>query len=373
MKQNLAPQSLLISILLFIFIHNANGQMDKRQILYPVEIAEVEGKEVEYSISAIGTVEAFEKVAITARVQGVVEKIYFMEGTKIKKGEVVAEIEPDRYKVAVDAAKANLAKAEAVYNEALAALNRREQAEKNLPGLFPSDELEGWRAKVKTSQADVEIAKSSLALANLNYNDAYVKAPVSGVIETRFVQTGQFVQPGTVLGTIIRRDPLLLKFKVPVSDADELKLNMQVRFKIRNSEDVFKANISHIGSFANEDTRMVEVVCLVEESENQSLRPGTFAEIIIPIKRIENAPVIPQTAIRPTEKGFIAFVVKDDTVYERLLTLGLRTADGLVEVKSGLSTGELIVIRGAEALKDGSKVKIVNPSSTEKKPLSKTQ
>jgi hypothetical protein len=67
---------------------------------------------------------------------------------------------------------------------------------------------------------------------------------------------------------------------------------------------------------------------------------------------------VPQTAIRPSERGFLAFVVQDSTAHERVLTLGMRSADGLVEVKSGIENGEQIVVRGAEALYEGAAVRI---------------
>ena len=78
----------------------------------------------------------------------------------------------------------------------------------------------------------------------------------------------------------------------------------------------------------------------------------------IPIGAPRNTPVIPQTAIRPSEKGFLAYTITDGVARQRVLTLGMRTADGQVEVKDGLQPGETLVIRGAEALRDGAKVKV---------------
>jgi multidrug efflux pump subunit AcrA (membrane-fusion protein) len=83
------------------------------------------------------------------------------------------------------------------------------------------------------------------------------------------------------------------------------------------------------------------------------LRPGAFAEVTVPVGESSGAPVIPQTAVRPSEKGFLAFVVENGAAVERVLELGLRTADGRVEVKSGVKPGESLVVRGAEALRDG--------------------
>jgi membrane fusion protein, multidrug efflux system len=76
------------------------------------------------------------------------------------------------------------------------------------------------------------------------------------------------------------------------------------------------------------------------------------------VETAQGAPVIPQTAVRPSERGFLAFVVEDGKARERVVELGLRTADGLVEVRGGVKPGEQLVVRGGEALKDGAAVRI---------------
>ena len=83
----------------------------------------------------------------------------------------------------------------------------------------------------------------------------------------------------------------------------------------------------------------------------------------VPIGSSTDAPVIPQTAVRPSERGFLAFVVSGAKASERVLELGLRTPDGLVEVRHGLAPGESLVVRGAEALHDGAKVRVVGSQS----------
>jgi membrane fusion protein (multidrug efflux system)/multidrug efflux system membrane fusion protein len=104
---------------------------------------------------------------------------------------------------------------------------------------------------------------------------------------------------------------------------------------------------------------MVAVTAEVRDTRDEALRPGVFAEITIPVSSPRNAPVIPQTAVRPSERGFIAYIVQNDAAVERVLTVGMRTTDGQIEVISGLSPGEILVVRGAEALLNGSPVKIV--------------
>ena len=104
---------------------------------FPVEVQPVGTRDVEYALSAVGTVEAFEKVQVTARVAGVVEKVAFVEGLEVDQGRVLAEVEPQRYQLAVDAAKAAVDKALAERDDAQAALTRREAVEKQSPGLIP--------------------------------------------------------------------------------------------------------------------------------------------------------------------------------------------------------------------------------------------
>jgi membrane fusion protein (multidrug efflux system)/multidrug efflux system membrane fusion protein len=83
-----------------------------------------------------------------------------------------------------------------------------------------------------------------------------------------------------------------------------------------------------------------------------------FAEVTIPVGSVAQAPVVPQLAVRPTERGFVAYVVEGEVARERILSLGMRTADGKVEVRSGLAAGERLVVRGAEALRDGAAVRV---------------
>jgi multidrug efflux pump subunit AcrA (membrane-fusion protein) len=103
---------------------------------------------------------------------------------------------------------------------------------------------------------------------------------------------------------------------------------------------------------------MVDMTARVEDPAMAKLLPGTFAEVLVPVGSAPNTPVIPQTAVRPSERGFLAFVVDGEVAHERVLELGLRTSDGFVEVRGGLQPGETLVIRGGEALREGAKVAV---------------
>ncbi|KFE70483.1 putative RND efflux membrane fusion protein [Hyalangium minutum] len=325
---------------------------------FPVELAPVAIRDVEYVVGAVGSVEAFEQVQITARVAGVVERVAFSEGQVVKKGDVLAEIEPTRYSLAVDSAKAALEKAQATASEAQAGAQRRAAVNEQRPGLLPAEELETFQTRARTAAAEVSAAKAARDQAQLNLRDAYVRAPMEGVLQTRTIQTGQYVQPGYVLATLLRRDPLLVRFRVPEADVGRIKPGMTARFTVRSDSRTYSSKITHVAAAADDQSRMVAVTAEVSKEEADALRPGAFASVSVPVDTSKGAPVVPQTAVRPSERGFLAYVVEDGRARERVLELGLRTADGLVEVREGLKPGEQLVVRGAEALKDGAVVRV---------------
>jgi multidrug efflux system membrane fusion protein len=329
-----------------------------RGMEFPVEVHPVESRNVEYSITAVGSLDAFERVAVTARVAGAVERVNFREGQLVSKGQALVEIEPERYHIAVDAAQATINKALASKSEAEAGYARRQAASAKNPGLIRGEEIETWRTKVDTAAAEVTQAQAALAQARLNLRDAFVRAPVAGIIQTRTVETGQYVPVGTVLSTLMRRDPLLLRFQVPEGEALPLRPGVVARFNIAEDATQHEARITHVAAAASQSSRMVDVTANVLDSNRPELRPGAFARVTIPIGSTRAAPVVPQTAIRPSEKGFLAYTVEDGIAHQRVLSLGMRTADGQVEVKDGLRAGEMLVTRGAEALRDGAKVKV---------------
>jgi len=334
---------------------------NKARIAYPVEVEEVKVRSLVYTVNAVGSIEAFEKVQVTARVAGVVDRVLFAEGNYAEVGKVLVEIEPERFTLAVEAAQAAYDKSLASKADAEAGLKRRETVVSETPGLIPGEEIETWKTKVLVAASEVAQTKAALDQAKLNLRDAYVRAPFGGIIQTRTVQTGQYVQVGTVMATLVRRDPLLLRFKVPERDAARIEVGKPANFRVREVDREFSSKIVHVAESADESSRMVDITAEIKESADQILRPGAFAEVSVPVSGAREAPVVRQTAVRPSERGFLAYVVEDGAAKERVLTLGMRTADGLVEVTSGLSPGEVLVVRGAEALRDGVPVRTVAP------------
>lgn len=335
------------------------------RVQFPVDVVPVQVRSLVYSVSAVGSVEAFEKVQVTARVPGVADRVLFSEGGFAAADQVLVEIETERYRLGVEAAQAAYEKSEASKADAEAGLKRRETVITQTPGLIPGEEVEAWRTKVLVAVSEVAQMRSALNQAKLNLRDAFVRAPISGIIQTRTVQTGQYVQTGTVLATLVRRDPLLLRFRVPERDAARIKPGQEARFHVREDSREFTAKVVHVAESADDVSRLVAVTANINDPSDRTLRPGSFAEITVPVSSIRDAPVIPVSAVRPSERGFIAFVVEGDKAVERILTLGMRSADGQVEVLSGLKAGEALVVRGSEALQNGATVRMIAPGSAQ--------
>jgi multidrug efflux system membrane fusion protein len=338
---------------------------------YAVEVAPVALREVGYVVTAPGSIQAFEQVQVTSRVGGAVDKVAFSEGQTVKAGQVLAVIEVDRYQVAVDQAKASVDKASAMQAQASAQLARRQASNVEHPGLVAGEEVATYETSVATAKADVQAAKEAQRVAELNLRDAYVRAPMDGVIQTRTVETGQYLQPGTVLATLLQRDPLLLKFSVTAADAPRISPGMTVNLTLRESSRTYAAKITLVAGSADPSSHLVGVTAEIADKEHKYwLRPGVFCDVSIPVGATRQSAVVPEIAIRATERGFLAYVVQPGAsganganvnagvAKERSVQLGMHTANGFVEVTQGISAGDLLVVLGAEPLSDNAPVKI---------------
>lgn len=330
-----------------------------RKLEYPVQVAPLTLRQMKYSVSSPGSIEAFQQVQITARVAGAVDRVSFTEGQVVKEGQILVTIESERYRVAVGQAQAALTKAQATVKGADAELQRRVTATQEHAGLIPGEEIAAKQTAVSTAKADVESSRQALQVASLNLRDSYVRAPIAGVVQTRTVQTGQYLQPGAVLATILQRDPLILRFQVSEQDAPRLKTGMKATLSLRETERTFEATISLVSGNADPQTRLVPVTAQLDTTEHQYwLRPGAFCEVNVPVGDAREAIVIPTMAVQPTERGNVAWVIDGTTAHSRLVTTGMHTPEGGIEIKKGLAAGEVLVVRGIEPLSEGAPVKI---------------
>lgn len=336
----------------------AGGKRGLKQAAFPVETLRVDLRPQDVIISAPGVVDAFEHVQVTARVSGVIDKVSFAEGQEVKLGQVLVNIDSRRYALNVSSARAALAKSQATASDTEQGLKRRQNASETNPGLIPGEEIETFQTRLRTAQADVSQSGEALKLAQLNLDDSNVKAPTEGIIQTRSVETGQYVQAGTVIATLLQRDPMLLRFSVSTSEAPRLKVDMPAEFTLKDSQQIYTAKITLVAGAADAESRLVPITAEVDNAKKFWLRPGSFALVTVKLAPQKQFPMIPQSAARPSDHGFLAYTVQGDTAHEKVLQLGMHTSDGWVEVKDGLQVGDLLVTKGVEALAEGTKVQV---------------
>jgi len=328
----------------------------------PVEVQTVEARDVQYSLTAVGTLQAKEIIRVPARVAGVIQDLAFQEGQWVTPGSVLARIDPEHYRLSAQRTDADLKEAEAKVQETQAALEKRKALRAKDAGWVTQEELTNFQAQLDQAVAAAAASKAASDLARKDLRDSEVRVESAGYIDQKLVDTGQYLTAGTPIANMVDSRKLKLSFKVAESDAARLGADPRVTFRVKsNPETEFKASLYHIGGTSDAGTRMVECLAWVENPERQ-LRPGNFADVSIALENRKGSLVVPQTAVLPTDKGFVGFVLKGtDRVERRSLRLGLFTRDGSVEVLDGFKPGDKVITKGASILTDDSVVKPQSP------------
>ncbi|HET8644119.1 MAG TPA: efflux RND transporter periplasmic adaptor subunit, partial [Vicinamibacteria bacterium] len=326
-----------------------------------VRAAPVAVQDVVYEIKAIGSLEPEELVQVTAEVQGAVSEVRFNEGDRVGRDTVLARIDPERYRLEAERAEAGYRKALADAESARSILARREALARDQ--LVAAEELNRSRAESDQLIAEAAAAKAARDIANQNVERANVRPSRSGTINTRAVQTGQFVQPGNVLATLVDTSRLRLRFKV--GDAESLRARRQqtVKFRVASlGSREFEATVYHVSDVADPGTRQVEVMAWVRNPGE--LKPGFFTEVTLASETRKGALVVPEGAIQASDKGFVTYVVAAQKAQLRPVAIGLRTGTGVVEILSGLKAGEVVVTEGSDRLADGVAVQVAQGAAS---------
>jgi len=331
----------------------------------PVRTAPVATQDVSYRVTALGSLEAEEIVQVTAEVEGAVAEVRFHEGARVTRDTVLVLIDPERYRLEVERAEANHLRARSDLRRAQEELKRRERLAN--AELLAMDEVDRYRAASESLDADVAASKAALDIALQNQRRSEVRAPHSGVINTRTIETGTYVRPGTVLATIVDVSRLRLRFKISEGESLHVAEGQDVSFRVApiGPRD-FLGRVYHVGEVADPTTRQVEVLGWVQNTGE--LKPGFFAEVSFNAGTKENAVVVPEAAIKASESGFVAYVVEEGKAVKKPIEIGLRTEDGLVEILSGLSGAETVVVEGSDLLADGVAVEDADLSNPETPP-----
>lgn len=334
---------------------------------FPVEIGATIAAPVERSLTATGAIEAFETVRVAARVAGIVETVLVAEGDTVAAGQPLVALDAARFRLAVAGADAAVAAALSRLSEADQQLRRRLAAEKAQAGTVPAGELDQLAAQVDQARADLASSTVNRDRAALDLKESSIVAPFPGIVQSRDIQTGSALLVGQAVATLIQRDPLQVRFALPVADAAILRIGQAIEVVVGGARPV-PATIRLIAAAADRSTRQVTVLARFspehqpDAGQTPALRPGSFATIRIVLPAGPPVISIPDLAVRPSERGFLVFSIDGDgdsaVAREHRVETGERTTDGRVVIRSGLAPGERIVVRGAEPLRDGSPVEI---------------
>ena len=322
-----------------------------------VRVAPVVNQEVVYRIKALGSLEAEEMIQVTAEVEGAVSEVRFHEGDRVTPQTVLLRIDPERFRLEAEQAEASYQQSLAEQARAEADLKRREELNQNQ--LVAAEELNRSRGETRRLRAAAEAAKANRDIAVQNMRKAEVRPPHPGVINTKTVETGQFVKTGVVLATLVDTRRLRLRFKI--SEAESLRAHEgdTVNFRVAplGPRD-FPAKIYHVGEVADPQTRQVEGMAWVQNPGE--LKPGFFAEVTLAGESRKEALVVPEGAVQASEQGFVTYVVEKGKARVRPIEIGLRTGTGVVEILSGVKGGETVVVEGSDRLTDGIDVQAVS-------------
>ena len=342
-----------------------------------VTIAEVPGRDITEWDEFTGRFEAVDAVEIRPRVSGYLRRVAFAEGTEVRKGEVLFEIDPRPYQADLERAEAELERART--GAALAAREvERAQRLVNVQAIS-REEHDARVCASAQSGASVRVAEAAVTVARLNLEWTRVRSPISGRVSNAMVTEGNLVQAGppsaTQLTTVVSLDPIYVYF-----DSDEqsfLKYDALARAGLRQSSHVARSPV-HLG-LANEsgefphqgyvdfldnqlDPRSGTIrTRAVFSNKNRLFTPGLFARLKLVGSGRYRATLILDSAIgTDQDKKFVLIVKPDSTVDYRPIQVG-RLADGLRIVTAGLEPGDRIVINGLQRVRPGMKV---NPTVT---------
>ena len=327
---------------------------------FPVTTVTVTEQDLTPVVIAPGSLLPDEVVRVPALVGGTVTRVLVREGDTVVAGEVLAELDDERARLGLVVALAERDRAQAVSDEAAAGESRRARLAKD-GAAISDEEVAVSVARAAQARASLARAAADLALAELDLRRHHVVSPVAGLVETREVVTGQELPPGAAVATVVRRDPMRVRFQVVESEAALLMPGQVVTFRVDGASATHAATIAQVAQAADPHTRQVSVQALVA-GPTDGLRGNAFVRVECRPGTMRRAVVVPAAAVRPGERGFIAYVVAEGKAQERILTLGVH-GDGGMEVRAGLAAGEELVMRGADSLRDGTLVRSATGST----------
>jgi membrane fusion protein (multidrug efflux system) len=307
----------------------------------PVEVAAVARRSVAAYIETNGALEAENDIRIVARIDGPVVELLTEEGRTVRKGQLMARIDPREAQAQVQIAEVALREAERAYERA--------------KSTFEAELIS--RADYDQALAAKESAEATLADRRVQLGYTSITAPFDAVVVERMVKLADHVTVNQELFRISDFDPLLCKIQVPEKELPRLHKGQPAYLTVEAwPGERFPARVLRLSPVVDAATGTVKVTLEVEARER--LRPGMFASVFLEVDRHEGALTIPKAALSLESLGDTVYVVNGAVAARRAVKLGYEEAE-IVEVAGGLAEGDRVIVVGQDGLSEGTPVRVL--------------
>jgi len=332
----------------------------------PVTAGTAAPKDVPVYVEGLGTVQAFNTVAVRTRVDGQITKVFFREGQEVKAGDPLFQIDPRPFQAALQQAQAAKDKDEAQLQSAQLDLDR--YAKLVPSGIQTRQSYDQQKGTVGQLQGAVKADQAQIDSAQLNLDYSLIRSPIEGRTGQRIVDAGNFVQASqnANLVTIAQLRPIYVSFTVPADRLDDIRKARAsqplkvVAYAMDDKTALADGELTLIDNQVDDATGTIHLKAQFDNSD-EPLWPGAFVNARLVLSTRENAVTVPAESVMQGPNGPYAYVVRDDdTVQHRDVDVAA-TQEGLAVIAKGLAAGDRVVVEGQYRLTDGAKVKIAEP------------
>src|SRR5258708_6657438 len=339
------------------------GQQNRGPQAVPVAIAKAERRDLPVYLSGLGSVEAFNTVQVKTRLDGQLVQVAFREGQNVKKGELLAVIDPRPYQVQLSQMEANLFKDQSALQDAKVNLTRFQELFKD--GVIPKQQLDTQGSLVGQLEGAVRSDQAQVDNVKLNLVYTRITAPVSGRIELRLVDVSTMVHASDQNGLLVvtQLQPIAAIFTLPEDNLQSVSQHMhqgKLTVDAYSRDDQTKLASGYLLTIDNQIDPSTGTGKLkaVFENHDSSLWPNQFVNVHLLLETQKNILAIPAAAIQRGPQGTYVFVVKPDkTVDMRMITVGLSSGT-LSAVNTAIGEGGLVVAHCQDQLQARTKLEV---------------
>ena len=343
----------------------------------PVVAASAQQGDIDVIVNGLGTVTPLRTVTVRTRVDGELVKVLFQEGQLVKEGQLLAEIDPRAFQVQLQQAQGQLARDQALLENARLDLERYQT-------LFQQDSIARQQVDTQASlvrqyEGAVTVDMSAIANARLQLDYSKINAPISGRIGLRLVDPGNIVRSGDTNGIVVitQLQPVAVLFTVPQDLLPAVMKRLQsgdsISVEAWDREQKTKLATGRLASADNLVDPQTGTVKLKAQFDNADggLFPNQFVNARMKLDTLHDVVIVPSAAVQRGSQGMFVYVVKPDNTVE-LRTVALGPLDGQRQaINSGLRAGETVVTDGVDRLRPGAQVEVASARPEIKPPAEK--